>query len=167
MEIQASIQVPYLLSLALLVNQYLPSFEPSPKATFKLLEKLDIVFASLLQGRHIETGEPLPGFEGGRAISGTEKVRIKSLVDQTRLCVVNVMSHSNGTEMGDDDNDDDEEEEELETEDDLDEMDEDDFDDDNHIIDQREMAIARVYDRTVVELGDVLGGTPIGIITSE
>jgi hypothetical protein len=30
-----------------------------------------------------------------------------------------------------------------------------------------EMGIARVYDRTMVELGDLLGGSPIGIITDQ
>ena len=163
----ASLQVPYLLSLALLITQYLPSFPPAPKATFKLLDKLDLAFASLLQGRHIETGEPLPGFEGGRAVSGTEKVRIKSLVDQTRLCVVNVIGSGGGTESGNgfpDDTDDFETEDEMEM---IDDDDDDDDDDDVEEIDRREMGIARVYDRTVVELGDVLGGTPIGIITDD
>jgi hypothetical protein len=130
-----------------------------------LLDKLDLAFASLLQGRHVETGEPLPGFEGGRTVSGTEKVRIKSLVDQTRLCVVNVIGSNGGTEGGDstvDDTDD------FETDDDMDMIYEDDNDEDDiEEIDRREMGIARVYDRTVVELGDVLGGTPIGIITDD
>jgi hypothetical protein len=34
-------------------------------------------------------------------------------------------------------------------------------------IDKQEMGIARVYDKTVVELGDVLGASPIGIITDQ
>jgi hypothetical protein len=120
-----------------------------------LLNKLDLAFASLLQGSHVETGEPLPGFAGGRAVSGTEKVRIKSLVDQTRICVVNVFGAGDGTEAGDglDDTDD------VETEDEQDDMSDDMMTD----IDKREMGVARVYDRTVVELGEALGGTPIGI----
>jgi hypothetical protein len=152
----------------LLVTQFLPEFPPQPKPTFKLLSKLDITFASLLQGRHIETGEPLPGFEGGRAVSGTEKVRIKSLVDQTRIVVVNVIGSLGGSEMGDDFDDSDDT-------DDTNDFDADDDDDDDDAMDheelasinRREMGIARVYDRTVVELGDVLGGTPIGIISDD
>jgi len=29
------------------------------------------------------------------------------------------------------------------------------------------MGVARIYDRTVVELGDTIGGSPIGIITDD
>src|ERR1700761_184162 len=95
----ASLQVPYLLTLASLVTQYLPSFPAAPRATFKLLSKLDLAFASLLQGRHVETGEALPGFERGKVVSGTEKVRMKSLVDQTRMTVIHVIGNVGGGEL--------------------------------------------------------------------
>jgi Subunit 11 of the general transcription factor TFIIH len=134
----------------------LPAFPTAPNSTFRLLNKLDLAFASLLQGSHVETGEPLPGFAGGRAVSGTEKVRIKSLVDQTRICVVNVFGAGDGTEVDNDLDD----PGDVETEDEWDDMGDDNMTD----IDKQEMGIARVYDRTVVELGDVLGGTPIGIV---
>ena len=165
----ASLQTPYLLSLALLVTDYLAEFPAAPRATFRLLSKLDVAFASLLQGRNVDTGEMLPGFERGRAVSGTEKVRMKSLVERTRLVVVEVIGGSGGTEASVQDA-----EPETETEDeygmggDTDaEMDEDLLEDDVRETDRREMGIARVYDRTMVELGDVLGGTPIGIITDD
>jgi len=157
----ASLQIPYLLSLASLVKQYLPSFPPVPKATFKLIGKLDIAFASLLQGRHVETGETLPGFSTGKKVSGTEKVRLKSLVDQTRMTVMDVVGNAGDVE-----------EEEEETGDEMD-ADEDDDDDeaesqvDVEELGEREMGVARIYDRTVVELGDELGGSPIGIITDD
>ena len=132
----------------MLVEQYLTGFVPSPRATFRLLGKLDLAFASLLQGRHVETGEPLPGFEKGRGVSITERVRLKSLVDQTRVYVVEVMGNS---EM-------DEDEDELDTENEVD-MDNEEFDA------AHEMCIAKVYDKTISELGDALVGSPIGIIT--
>jgi Subunit 11 of the general transcription factor TFIIH len=138
-----------------LLKEYLPSFEPAPKATFRIISKLDLAFASLLQGRHIDTGEALPGFEGGRGISATEKVRIKSVVDRTRVVVaevlegVDVAANDLEDEAADDDMEMDEENEEMESMSDC------------------EMGIAKVYDRTIVELGDTVGGTPIGIITDD
>lgn len=112
----------------------------------------------------------MPGF-GNRGVSGTEKVRIKSLVDRTRICVVEAMSKGDVDEEDDDENG-------MGTES---EDDPDDFNmstdfaeesmDEGNAAGVREpqgdwdMHIAKVYDRTVVELGDTLGGTPIGIIT--
>jgi hypothetical protein len=128
-----------------LVEQYLTGFAPSPRATFRLLGKLDLAFASLLQGRHVETGEPLPGFEKGRGVSITERVRMKSIVDQTRVCVVEVMGNS---EM-----DEDEDEDKLDIENEVDME----FD--------AAHEIGQVYDKTISELGDALVGSPIGIIT--
>lgn len=132
----------------MLVEQYLTGFAPSSRATFRLLGKLDLAFASLLQGRHVETGEPLPGFEKGRGVSPTEKVRLKSIVDQTRVCVVQVIGNS---EM-------DENEDELDVDDEMD-IDDEEFDG------AHEMGIAKVYDKTISELGDALVGSPIGMIT--
>jgi hypothetical protein len=150
-------------------------FPASPKATFRLLDRLDVVFSSLLQGRNTETGDILPGFERGPAVSMTEKVRIKSLVEQTRIKVVNVMS-SGGTEFSAEEDDDERPAlSGIETEDEYgmgtstmdDDMgDDDDFDEEGaREVDRREIRIAKVYDRTMVELGSMLGGTPIGIIT--
>ncbi|OIW29178.1 hypothetical protein CONLIGDRAFT_409487 [Coniochaeta ligniaria NRRL 30616] len=89
-----SLQIPYLLNIAGEFTEWLTHFPPSPTATFSLLRKLDHCFASLLLGRDIETREPLPGFEDGphSGMSGTDKVRCRSLVEQTRILVVDVMS---------------------------------------------------------------------------
>lgn len=155
-----SLQVPYLLTLASFIEQFLPGFEePAPRATFALLDRFDLAFASLLQKRHVETGEALPGFETGRHVSGTEKVRMKSIVDRTRGVVAEVMSRRGG---GGDGGSRVEDVTETETED---EMDVDDGDE--TVYGGVEMRIARVYDRTVVELGDTIGNTPIGMITDE
>jgi len=147
------LQIPYLLSIALLVVDFLPGFDPSLKLTFKLLDKLDLAFASLLQGRDIDTGEILPGFEGGRGVNATEKVRIRSLVERTRICVVDVTSGK--VNIG-------ESEEQMETDED-ESMDEDGDDDNEGYL--WEMEIATVYDRTIGELGDTLDSAPIGIVT--
>ena len=159
-----SLQVPYLLTLASLIEQYLPSFGAVPRPTFKLLERLDLALASLLQGRHIETGEPLPGFETGRRVTGTEKVRMKSIVERTRGIVADVMSKGGG------DDDEGSRVEDVTDTETGDEMDVDDLgedDEDEQHLSGIEMNIARVYDRTIVELGDTIGAAPIGIISDD
>jgi len=156
----ASLQIPYLLNIAILVEQYITELAPSPRATFRILGKLDLAFASLLQGKHIEMDEPLPGFESERAISATEKVRMKSIVDRTRVCVVDVIGNIGvGEKEGDDSV------EEVETGDEMNSEDE--VGDDVEDFDEHEMGIAKVYEKTISQLGDAIGGTPIGIITED
>lgn len=149
-----SLQIPHLLSLALLALTCLPAFPAAPKTMFSLFHKLDFAFASLIQGRNIDTGEPLPGFESGKSVSATEKVRIKSLSERTRVAVVQTMAN------GEFDLEADIEGSDINPLSDMDEDvltmemgEEDDFD----------MEIARVYVRTIVELGDSVGGPAIGI----
>lgn len=138
--------MPYLLNISGSVNQYLPSFPPAPKATFTLLGKLDHAFASLLAGEDSSTGEVLPGFSHGRkALSRTDMVRCKALVETTRVLIVGIMSNADLEADG--------EESVVESDVEMDGMDhygtEDDGDD---------MDIARVYEKTIVQLGEQLGG---------
>ena len=144
-----SLQIPYLLSLALLVLTFVPSFPPAPRTMFRLLRKLDIAFASLLQGRDLDTGEALPGFTGGRGVSATEKVRIKGLVEKTRVTVVDILNKGGLID------------EDEEGEDSISQAENDPYglDEISHV----DMDVARVYDRTIVELGDTLGGPSLGI----
>ncbi|KAB8446257.1 hypothetical protein FH972_025238 [Carpinus fangiana] len=160
-----TLQISYLLSLALMVVTYLPSFPPTPKTLFRVLGKLDMAFASLVTGKDLDTGAPLPGFstdEGnfgklGGGVTGTEKVRIKSLVERTRVVVVEVMNAS-----------------EFEVEEEFESGHADDSDDpmaeargDDVDFTDYNMDVARVYDRTLVELGDSLAGPRIGIIQDD
>ena len=153
-----SLQVPYLINLALLLTTVVAGMPPTPRSLFRLLGKLDRAFASLLQGRDVETGEGLPGFEGRRGVSGTEKVRIRSLVERTRMSVLEAVKRGEFEyEEAEDsgmDLDGDETDGELVLENGDDEDDED-----------WDMQLARVYDRTIVELGDSLEEPSIGIIT--
>ncbi|KAI0554617.1 hypothetical protein F4679DRAFT_305134 [Xylaria curta] len=93
-----SLQVPYLLNVALAFNTYLPSFPPVPRPTFALLRKIDHCFASLLVGYDVKTKVPLPGFTSTvdsstkSRFSRTDMVRCKSLADETRMLVAMVMS---------------------------------------------------------------------------
>jgi hypothetical protein len=167
--------MPYLLNLAVLTVEFLPLFpatERSTQATFRLLSKLDEAFSSLLTGHNTATGDPLPGFDNGRSISTTDKVRLKGVVDRTRLTVVRIMS---GESIAADESDvgeamdTDTEGEAPQRQDTVkfegfENNDDDDAEEDE---DWEERSIACVYEKTIGELGDVLGGPPIGIITDD
>lgn len=142
---KAALQIPYLISVAGLVNTYLPDYPFAPKSTFRLLRKLDSVFVSLLTGEDAESGLPLSGFESRRnVVSMTEKVRIKSIAEACRVAVVEARE---GDEV-------DEEEEEDESDDDDDEMDIGGF---GEPTGQWEMETAKIYEKTIQYLGDELG----------
>lgn len=159
------------MSIALTVNEFLSEYPPAPTATFRILKKLDVAFASLLQGYSVETGDALPGFDRGRQISTTEKVRLKSIVDQSRVIAVRaIQSFGASTDAGEseyDDRDEDNEDDDYNV--DEDETDDDDLDGGHtsmkNDVDRQEQGIARIYDQTMVLLGGALGGSPIGIIT--
>ncbi|KAK5731670.1 hypothetical protein LTR17_011141 [Elasticomyces elasticus] len=163
-----SLQISYLISLALLLSIVVPDMPLSPRNLFRCLAKLDRCFASLIQGRDVETGETLPGFDSGRrsGVSITEKVRIRSLVERTRVSVLEAFKKGEfdeeaPEELDDDDDDDDEDMEGLlvlEGGKAAEDEDEDSWD----------MQLARVYDRTIQELGDALADGPgIGIVTEK
>lgn len=150
----ASLQIPYLISLSVLVNSFLPSYPFAPKHVFRLLRKLDSFFAALLTGEDAETGQPLSGFEGRRSVvSMTEKVRIKSITEAARVGVVEAGERGDGDGDGNGDGDgfvDGDEDEESE-EDDMD------VDGVGPVPGRWEMETARVYEKTVQLLGDELG----------
>ncbi len=147
-------------------------FPPSPPATFAVLHKLDHCFASLLSGEDIETHESLPGFENGlrAGMSRTDMVRCRSLVEQGRVVIVDVMSRGRGEEHGVGQVTDVDEEDE--------EMDEVDVDAESgpdgpaphgrSVWDEDEeglfMDVARVYENTLVKLGDTLGEPGVGVV---
>ncbi|KAI9807478.1 MAG: hypothetical protein M1825_005418 [Sarcosagium campestre] len=151
-----SLQIPYLLSLALLLTTYLPSFPPTPRTTFRLLRKLDHAFSSLLQGRDVDSGDSLPGFDRGRGLSTTEKVRIKSLVERTRVVVVETMRGGDAAEEAESEDEDADDDASIENEGTGDDEDDSVYQDEGYGT-KWDMDIARVYDRTVVELGESIG----------
>ncbi|EXJ55148.1 hypothetical protein A1O7_08073 [Cladophialophora yegresii CBS 114405] len=141
-----SIQIPYLLQLAGLACSYLQAF-PFSNSLFPLLSKIDQGFASLLQ----------PTQNGAISatntqVSVTEKVRIKSLIEETRIAAVNAAS-SNGHAASvqdvtdaDADVDDNERDEEGQR----------DEDDDDEQPMSVALALSRIYKRTLEILGDSL-----------
>ncbi|KAL2262005.1 hypothetical protein VTK26DRAFT_2774 [Humicola hyalothermophila] len=161
------LQIPYLLNIASEFNTWVVAFPPSPTATFAILRKLDHCFASLLSGEDIESHEPLPGFENGlrSGMSRTHMVRCRSLVEQTRVLIVEVMGRAPGEE-GDG---------AVEEVGDTTTAGEDEsgtdgpgapgrslWDDDEERL---YMDVARVYENTLVKLGETLGeGVGVGDI---
>ena len=127
----------------------------------------------MLTGRDNATGEVLPGFENGRTVTTTDKVRLKGIVDRTRLTVVRVMSGESvaGDEqdVGDAMDTDNDEHQALPNRDGTVTFEgfEDNTDDEDEDDEWEERGIASVYEKTISELGDVLGGPPIGIITDD
>lgn len=161
----ASLQIPSLLNIASEFNTWVAAFPPSPAATFAVLHKLDHCFASLLAGEDIETHEPLPGFENGlrSGMSRTDMVRCKSTAQHTRVLIVDVMSKQTGEEDGPGTK-------EQKTDDDESSgpsgpdrpgfavWDGDDDEEDLY------MDVARVYEYTLVKLGDTLGDSGVADI---
>ena len=175
----ANLQIPYLLNVAVLTADFLPQFHNtarSTQATFKLLSKLDYAFSSLLTGHDSSSGETLPGFEAGRSIATTDKVRLKGIVDRTRLTVVRVLSRE--SVLGEDEEAGEGEAMETDTNGDQrvgtwtnhDTVVFEGFEnnrDEDEDEDWEERNIGSIYEKTIGELGDVLGGPPIGIITDD
>ncbi|KAK6597876.1 meiotic recombination protein dmc1 [Botrytis cinerea] len=155
-----NLQIPYLLNVALVMTTYPTKFPPAPVATFAVLRKLDHAFASLLRGEDSITGETLPGFLAGRraGMSQTDMVRCRSIVEDTRVMIVDVMSKEAEPEP----------EPESGVEDDVNNepegMNLDEEDDSEYDNDELAMDIARVYEATMMELGERLESGPnIGI----
>lgn len=113
-----------------------------------MLRKLDHCFASLLAGEDAETKETLPGFESGlrAGMTTTDMVRCRSSVEQTRVLMIEVLS---STEDAEDEDDEAQAETDTDTPDNLAALTEDD--------DRLYMDVARVYEKTLVQLGQRLG----------
>lgn len=116
-----------------------------------MLRKMDHALASLLVGKDVGTGEALPGLEEeGSGMSRTDMVRCKSIVEQTRVVVVEVMGREGEVE--------DEGGLAAETEDDMTDggdaqMDWDEDEDESALHD---MDVAKVYENTIVRLDEAL-----------
>ncbi|KAL3465139.1 hypothetical protein BJX64DRAFT_69151 [Aspergillus heterothallicus] len=143
-----SLQIPYLISLSVLVNTYLPDYPFTAKSTFRLLRKLDSFFASLILGEDAESGQPLSGFEGRRNIvSMTEKVRVKSIAETARVVVVEAEDIRDLEEDVDGSDDDNDSENEMDV----------DGTGLGETPGKWKMETARVYEKTIQLLGDELG----------
>ena len=122
-------------------------FPPSPDHIFPLLRKLDHCFASLLSGEDIVTHEPLPGFDNGLRVgmSTTDMIRCRSTALDARTVIMAVLGRMEQGGQGDG-------EEESGVDDD---------DDDDQDVEANYMDAARVYEYTLVKLGETLGGSGV------
>ncbi|KAJ4292460.1 hypothetical protein N0V90_009122 [Kalmusia sp. IMI 367209] len=165
-DMDASIQIPYLINMTAKTIDTLPQFPPLPRITLTLFAKIDSAFSALLLGRDPETNEPLPGFKDDRGINTTDKVRIKGVVERARIVVTRhlvgeegedvVVEHQRQVEKADegfvkfegfeDNSDSDEDEEERR---------------------RWQTDVGRLFERTLGEMGDMLGGPLIGLVTDE
>ncbi|OAL40564.1 hypothetical protein AYO20_00300 [Fonsecaea nubica] len=136
-----TIQIPYLLSLAGLACNYLEAF-PFSTSVFSLTSKIDQGFATLLQPPENNTFSATIPYQ----VSMTEKVRIKSLIEETRVAAVNAASGSGHDARIHDLS-------ETETEDDDKDAEEDDEQQQNMSI---SLGLSRIYKRTLEILGDSL-----------
>ncbi|KAG0138053.1 hypothetical protein HOY82DRAFT_546243 [Tuber indicum] len=82
-----SLQIQYLLQIANSFNDYISSFPPRFESTLGLLDKLDRCFHSLITGSSANSYVPSLALSGSR-MNMTERVRLKSIIERTRLHVV-------------------------------------------------------------------------------
>ena len=153
----ASLQIPYLLNIALSFSTYLTAFPPDPVPTFALLRKLDHAFASLLLGQDIDSGYALPGFQGKKGgMTRTDMVRCKSLVEGMRVLIVEVMSKEVLADNPDPVDTDTNEQTGTDTD-----MNTAYGDYENSWDDERchDMDVARVFEKAIVQLGESLGSS--------
>lgn len=131
-----TLQVPYLLTLAGLFCSYMAAF-PFSISIFRLVKRLDEAFTHLLkpsQAQSEHTGAIV------YQVSTTDKVRIKSLAEETRVIAVEVSSESgNPSELEDSESDDDEDNYEAEED-----------------ASRVSMSLSKIYKQTIEILGDSL-----------
>jgi len=92
----ATLQTPYLLSVAELLVTALPAFPPAASRALALLRLLDEAFATLLA---------VPVGHSGH-VSTTEAVRIRSVAERTRIEVSRSQGSVHEADMDSDDEDD-------------------------------------------------------------
>ena len=127
------------------------------------MHKLDLAFASLLQGLNVENGERLPGFEGllgARGIDTTKRVRMRGIVERTRVAVVEI-SAKEGSVADNGSIQQLTSEEDTALEDDA-TQNEEDRDAPGESQGNWEMEVARVYEKTIVLLGESLDSSAAG-----
>lgn len=163
-----TLQLPYLISITVAAINCITMFSPLPRTTLNFFVKLDTAFAALLSGTDPDTGETLPGFKNDRGISTTDKVRVKGIVERARATIVKHLVGEEGEEAPQVDR---KADRAGNAEDDLVHFEgfdnSDDSEDEGEAYKRDERDVAYVFEKTIGELGDLLGGAPIGIVTDE
>ncbi len=143
----ATLQIPYLLSLAGIVADYLPAFPFAEAPTLYIVAKLDHAFAILLsRGRGSVASIATDGDH--YLVSVTDRVRIRSVIESTRIIAVEASVRSTGSadvrDVSESFADTDYEESTP-------------ADGHRHDRDSLNMSISKMYERSLSILGDSLG----------
>ena len=164
-----TLQLPYLITIAVSIINYLPMFPPLPRTTLGFLRKLDTAFAALLSGYDPETSEPLPGLSNCRGISITDKIRLKGVVERARSTVTKHLVSEETADWPVVGRNGDGPEKASEGFVKFEGFDDDDDDSINDTVAHRfnHQDVAHVFEKTIMELGDLLGGEAIGLVTDE
>ena len=163
-----TLQLPYLIGILVSTVNCLPMFPPLPRTTLDFLAKLDTAFANLLNGHDSETGELLSGFSDNRGISTTDKVRVKGVVERARSTVTRHLVGEEGEDAPEINRKADKPDKEDEGFVKFEGFENDDDSDDESAAHKRdEQGVAHVFEKTIMELGELLGGDTIGIVTDE
>jgi hypothetical protein len=141
-----TLQVPYLLTLAGLFCSYMPAF-PFSTSMFRLVKRLDEGFAYLLRSSQDQFASSNRSIY---QVSTTDKVRIKSLAEETRVVAVEVAS-DNAVEL-----------DESESEEDAYATTAVDAQEHEQETDHVSMSLSKIYRRTIEILGDSLVSVPPG-----
>lgn len=101
-----SLQVQYLLQIANTFNDYLASFQLNLKSTFTFLDVLDRCFYALITGNSANSNStPISTPMASRHFSTTEKVRLNSIIQRTRLHIIKIIEEGPSNVQGDEMND--------------------------------------------------------------
>ncbi|KAH0606713.1 uncharacterized protein H6S33_003547 [Morchella sextelata] len=91
-----TLQIHYMLQMANSFNDYLASFPPHLKVTLRLLDTFDRCFYTLITETSADPSTPLPPAFSAYQMNMTEKVRLKSMIERTRLHVVKLLESGRG-----------------------------------------------------------------------
>lgn len=143
----ATLQIPYLLSLAGIIADYLPAFPFIEGPTIRLVDKLDQAFANLLSQRRDSMASI--AVEGHHyLVSVTDRVRIRSVIESTRIIAVKVSAERSAFAYVQDDS---------ESFTNTDYQNSTTADHNRHNRDLLDMSISTMYERSLSILGDSLG----------
>lgn len=148
---KATLQTHYLLQMANSFNDYLASFPPQLKSTLSLLDTFDRCFYTLITGSSVDPSTSLSSEFSVSRMNMTEKVRLKSIIKRTRLHIVKLAEKSMSTpDLPTDTDGKDDDEMDIET------GDETDVDGDNQEHEEWEIEVMKVYDRSLIQIGEGL-----------
>lgn len=143
----ATLQIPFLLSLAGIFADYLPAFPFAERPTICLADKLDQAFAILLN----HDRDPVLAVAtdtNHHLVSVTDRVRIRSVIERTRIIAVEASTKKPASAS-------------AESQDVLENFTDTDYDDftpdsNRHDRDSLNMSISQIYERSLSILGDSL-----------